>query len=413
MRRQIGKCIGKRILVCAAAAVLTACAVTGCGKKNDGTTAAETTAAAETKTETTAAAETTAPETTEAPAVKAEPGSPEAAKELAKDVWYAFYGGAVIPDEGDICESGSMNGVSKNIFLGLAAAESGAYTGSEEKESGVYKIGKQEAENLLTSTLGMDVEEAAALIAAQEAEEESIILYGGDWGNVVPFIEAESAENGTVKGKLGLVNGSARTVYGFTMKLAEAADSPFGFSFDRLAIESAAVENGIQAGEDMPEFFYSGTDPIARAACEKILADAVNIFEPGQIEIANPLILLVDDSNPEDVKVFGNFNVDGYTAEGKTLMSQSGAREPAVLHLKKTDNGYTETSYVRAADGSDFDESIREFCKGYEGLADRFFDNLEEEELNNRRKFVRMYILENSLDINSFQDYGWDPVELF
>lgn len=427
MKKRIGREIVRRIMACAAAAVLAACMVTGCGKKPaettaaptqaEATTAAPATAAPETtKAETTAAEttqeETTAPETTAAPVEKAEPGTPEAAKELAKDVWYAVFGGANIPDKGSVYESKELNAASRQIFLGLAVSESGAYTGSEKKDSDSHTIGAKDAEKLLTSVIGVSEEAAKALVSAQEAEGENIVLYNGDWGGVSPFIEADSVENGIVKGTLGFDNHPGRTAYEFSMQLAESADSPFGYAFERLSIESAEVEDGVTVGENAPEFLYGGSDPIVGAACQEILADAEENYGPGQIEIPSPRVLYVDDADPEDVKVFGYFNIDGYTVEGKRLMSQSGGRVPGVMHMKEAYGRYVVTSFEKATDGAGHDESIREFCKDYDGLADRFFAEADDED-KTRTAFARMYVLENSLDIESYQDYGWNPVELF
>ena len=429
MGNRIGRQTVRRILACAAAAVLAACMVTGCGKKPAETTAAPaSTAAAQTETaaetakaetsaaETTAAettqAETTAAETSEASAEKAEPGTPEAAEELAKDVWYAIFGGAFIPDAGSVYESGSLNAASRQIFLGLALAESGAYTGARERDAASDTLGKQEAEKLLVDAIRMNPTEAAALVSAQEEEQDNIVIYRGDWGDISPFIEAESAENGTVKGKLGFGDGNGKTVYDFTMMLAESADSPFGFAFDSLSIESASVESGNPVGEDAPVFIYGGTDRITTAACEEILADAEQYFDTELIQIPSPWILYVDDADPEDVKVFGYFNIDGYKAEGKVLKAESGARQPGVMHMKEAYGRYTVTSYEKAVDGAGNEESIREFCKGYDGLADRFFQEADDEGTA-RKAFTRMYVLENCLDVESYQDYGWDPVELF
>ncbi len=427
MKRTVKRETCRRILACAAAAVLAAGMVTGCGKKPaettaaataaattvaPETTAAATTAAATTAAETTAAETTQAETTTAAPEVKAEPGTPEAAKELAKDVWYAIFGGAFIPDAGSVYESGSLNAASRQIFLGFALAESGAYTGARERDAASDTLGTREAEDLLVNAIRMDPTEAAALVSAQETEQNNIVLYRGDWGDVSPFIEAESAENGTVKGKLGFGDGNGKTVYDFTMMLAESADSPFGFAFDSLSIESAAVESGTPVGEDAPVFLYGGTDRVTAAACEEILTEAEQLFEAGLIQIPSPRILHVDDADPEDVKVFGFFNVDGYKADGKVLKGESGSRQPGVMHMKEMYGRYVVTDYVKSEDGAGNEESIRKFCEGYDGLADRFFKEADDADAA-RKAFTRMYVLENCLDIESYQDYGWDPVMLF
>ncbi len=66
---------------------------------------------------------------------------------------------------------------------------------------------------------------------------------------------------------------------------------------------------------------------------------------------------------------------------------------------------------LRTGEGEHYSEGIKEFCEGYPGMEERYFDELYDwEEI--RTELVRMYVQDNSLDIEYYKDYGWDPVPI-
>ena len=69
----------------------------------------------------------------------------------------------------------------------------------------------------------------------------------------------------------------------------------------------------------------------------------------------------------------------------------------------------------RAADGSHYAEDIKRICAGNTALVQQFYDsgNAEKDPVKSRREwYLRNYITDNNLDIDSYRDYGRDPVRL-
>ena len=102
-----------------------------------------------------------------------------------------------------------------------------------------------------------------------------------------------------------------------------------------------------------------------------------------------------------------------YYQNGNTLECESGGESPARLRLHPdadAPGGYQVIEDLRTGDGSEYDKGIKEFCKGYPGMARKYFDYEETDREEARTALIRMYVKNNDLDIKYYKAYGWDPV---
>ena len=104
----------------------------------------------------------------------------------------------------------------------------------------------------------------------------------------------------------------------------------------------------------------------------------------------------------------------GYVRNGNMLEQTSGGSMPACFHLKKTEDGnYVVVSVDRARDGSYYGDDVKEFCKGYFGLATKVMSSDTEERRAAASEYAAMYVVQNNLDIEYIKEYGWDPYKIF
>ena len=68
---------------------------------------------------------------------------------------------------------------------------------------------------------------------------------------------------------------------------------------------------------------------------------------------------------------------------------------------------------VRRADGSYYGDDVKEFCKGYYGLATKVMSSDTEERRAAASEYMAMYIADNNIDAEYIKEYGWDPYEIF
>ncbi len=189
-------------------------------------------------------------------------------------------------------------------------------------------------------------------------------------------------------------------------------------SVDELIVETykTAEDNA-----PLPLYVYSGDDGIEKAVTE-FFREADLYYQPaGSIMIPAFCFFLEESTEddfpvPNDIKVYGNFWMFIYSKKGKTLFCESGGENPCALYLRKTgDNSYEVTRMDRAADGSHYAEDIKRICAGNTALEQQFYDsgNAEKDPVKSRREwYLRNYITDNNLDIDSYRDYGRDPVRL-
>ena len=161
---------------------------------------------------------------------------------------------------------------------------------------------------------------------------------------------------------------------------------------------------------DGAAYGYAGDDPV-EAACYQHMAEVIGPqYAEAEISIPTVQIFHVDYTPEDEVVVFGDFWVENYNVNGDVLECVSGGNHPGVMHVSKAD--YTVTAFDQVADGADFDSSAKElFGEHYDEFMTVYSDSDARNE--NRKITVSDYVNLNGLDVNYYQDSGWDPVELY
>lgn len=134
-------------------------------------------------------------------------------------------------------------------------------------------------------------------------------------------------------------------------------------------------------------------------------------YTQGDYCIPCPLILDMDESNPDDIKVWGDFRVYNYEQSGDTLKTVSGGSHPGLLHLKKADGKFEVIDFNAVADGADNVTSAeRIFGDKFDAFQKMVSDEADREEVRGRT--ISEYVTKHELDVSLYQDFGWDPVEI-
>lgn len=179
-------------------------------------------------------------------------------------------------------------------------------------------------------------------------------------------------------------------------------------------VEQIMSEQGI-----MLPFMYSGDDSYLATICSWMETEFGQYYDlDGGVIIPEPVILYTDDSNEEDIKIWGDFQEDVYTLEEETLVNQSGGSNPGLLHLKKTDDAsYEVTEFEKVGDGSDYDKDVQRIFSSAPADAGDLVAAFQEIGNNGARdkarwEYLKMYVDEVPQSIKSYKMYGWQPVSL-
>ena len=159
------------------------------------------------------------------------------------------------------------------------------------------------------------------------------------------------------------------------------------------------------------EYKYTGDDGIINAIDQYLVAEIGKYYDKADVGIPYMLIVDRDESDSENIKVWGAFWYENYDMEGDTLISVSGGSHPGCMHLKKTDAEYVVTEFEQVADGSDYEESAKEiFGDRYDQFSATYSD--DDKRNAERKAVISDFVKSHNVPVTKYQDYGWDPVNL-
>lgn len=175
---------------------------------------------------------------------------------------------------------------------------------------------------------------------------------------------------------------------------------------------SADAAEKSKADVDGSAYGYTGTDPVESAVYKYMAEEASKHFDKTDASIPIVSIVHVDNTNPDEVLVYGDFWVNNYNIEGDTLMCVSGGDFPGVMHLSRSGDGYSVSSFDMVSDGAEFDPSAKQlFGENYDAFMKAYGDEESRKEL--RTITVSDYVNINGLAVAQYQDYGWEPIKLY
>lgn len=171
----------------------------------------------------------------------------------------------------------------------------------------------------------------------------------------------------------------------------------------------------------LPAYVYAGEDPIWTAVVSYMQTTDFGFkAEEGGVLIPTPIILKTEPENvtedTTEVTVYGNFWIFCYKQNGKILEETAGGECPGVMKLAKKDGKWSVVSLEAAEGGEDYAEQIRKLANGDEELVKLFGQTTGASEESMLPQYQRAAVLEyvaaNGLEIEAYQETGWDPVSI-
>ncbi|WP_155808514.1 hypothetical protein [Xylanibacter brevis] len=117
----------------------------------------------------------------------------------------------------------------------------------------------------------------------------------------------------------------------------------------------------------------------------------------------------IDDSNPEDIKYWGEFWIHNYNQVGDTLKCVSGGNHPGLMHIRKTEMGFEVIAFDQVADGADNLPSAKKiFGDKYEA-----FHKMSSDDDWRKQMIIDQlgdFATEHNLTATMYQDYAWPAI---
>jgi hypothetical protein len=160
------------------------------------------------------------------------------------------------------------------------------------------------------------------------------------------------------------------------------------------------------------KFVYTGDDDYLKAITDDLVVMSEDLFgDQGAVEIPTPLIIKTDDSDKNDIKVYGNFWIYGYQMYGTIFNTKNGSANPGCYHLKDENGKVTVINKEFAEDGSNNWSSLLKICGNDEELAKKVSGGLSGDENEKLRlDYAKMYAKANNLNFSGIKDYGWPVI---
>jgi hypothetical protein len=177
------------------------------------------------------------------------------------------------------------------------------------------------------------------------------------------------------------------------------------------AFYGCKCSNNNAAPAEEPQEELQAQEETAFTAISRFMMDLAANYASGEHCIPYCLVVGTDDTNPDDIQIWGDFWVENYDQAGDTLKSVSGGSHPGCMHVKKTDDGYEVTKFEAVGDGSEFNPTAKAI------FGDRYDDFLslisnDDAKKAARAKSILDYASANNLEISYYQDFGWPAVKI-
>lgn len=301
--------------------------------------------------------------------------------------------------------------------LSFSYKDEGDYRAAAEFADVQIKVQKPEVsteivtlvEDSLTSIMSSPLESSNPedYIMANQSSYEKILKYGGE--EALTYMLSQFKE-GNAEGLRGqIMMGLCKEILGQRNNVMDDTLSPNEW-FSQLSIRQRV---------DLPDFAYSGDDPIERLVYETEVEQ--HRSNRGGFTIVAPHIFgSYEEGNK--LKVFVTTYGSQYVLYDKTLEQEGGSIIPAAItYTKNPDGSYTLEKYEQAKDGSYFGPSIKEFCvmplsgKKIMGLSEKIFSHYSDYE--DIRKLLGVNLIKHlkandQYGVSLYQKRYKEPAEL-
>ncbi len=199
---------------------------------------------------------------------------------------------------------------------------------------------------------------------------------------------------------------SSEAVSEVTGQQETAADTEPETASEEVTAQAVATEYEDPA--NLPRYTYQGTEEYLDVISEYMVTEYAKNFGDGAgVFIPYSFIVEKDETDPADILVYGEYDIDGYDLRNSTLVSSCGARNRGVFHLKKDDNG---TVTVTEADLPETEDESMKLFEPVKSAYDELVALTEDDLTAGRATAIAEYVNTNGLNILQWQDYCEAPV---
>ncbi len=168
----------------------------------------------------------------------------------------------------------------------------------------------------------------------------------------------------------------------------------------------------------LPMFYYNDVladisfQPLEAAAYDYLAFDHVENHDTSNVLIPYVQIVDLDETNPDDELLYGDYWVWEFEKQGDTLVAVSGGHCPGIIHLERFGDGESASySAIGKMDEAFTDDDAKKLFGDY---YDHYVKLSSDDELreSSYAQIIADYVAKNDLDITKYQIGGEEAKEL-
>lgn len=147
-------------------------------------------------------------------------------------------------------------------------------------------------------------------------------------------------------------------------------------------------------------------------AIERFLTDSIGSqYAPATYSIPCVQYVASDESNADNILVWGDYWVFNYNLDADTLKTVSGGSHPGLMHVKQTGENFTVIAFDQVTDGTDFLPSAKRVFKDQFDKFQAIYSDADSRD-EHRTQSIAQFVKANNIPATHYQDYGWPAIEL-
>ena len=226
-------------------------------------------------------------------------------------------------------------------------------------------------------------------------------------------------EGGALSGELSIFNGDGTpgAAYKVTLTKEDGGILMQTEKGDAYHFVWDDTDYAALAGEMLPMFQYNqlyayrGFDNVAAAAYDYLSFDYRKDYDPSNVLIPYVRIIAMEESDPKDVLMYGDYWLFEFAREDDVLTAVSGGHCPGIIHAERfgdAGNGiYSANSMEEALTDQDAERLFGDHYKEFERVASD--DAARDAGL---AQVIADYVSANDLPVTKYRIAGEDPKEL-
>lgn len=198
---------------------------------------------------------------------------------------------------------------------------------------------------------------------------------------------------------------------GKTVEKASDAATETAENEDSAEVEQTSEAEFVAATLPLPKYEYTGTEDYMAEISDYLIDYYGKENGLNDVDVLIPFGIIAEknEDNPEDIVVYGSFNIKAFMLRNSTLDGAAGAYGYGQFNFSKADDG---TLTITDAQLTNTYYDMLDLFSPVDGLLDKIEAISDDDIRAEEEQCISQYVNSNSLGITQWQEFGKAPVAI-